>query len=78
MTIDEQLKLGLFLQAPVPSKEEIESQLRLDMARNPHGDSYKPERRSVNRIIAEHKVKWVAEHIKAFHDTNLWLEATRR
>lgn len=28
--------------------------------------------------IAEHKVKWVAEHIKAFHDTNLWLEATRR
>lgn len=59
-------KQQLFLNAPDPTKEEIEHQMKIDMARNPHGDYYKPARRSKDQIIAQHKIAWVKEMAKAF------------
>lgn len=56
----------LFLIAPNPTKEEIGSEMRIDIARNPNGDYYKPPRRSENEIIAEYKIRWVKTMVGAF------------
>jgi len=41
---------------PEPSKADIESQLELDIARNPHNDYHLPKRRTQTEVIAQLKV----------------------
>jgi hypothetical protein len=41
--------------APMPSDDEILTQLKLDAARNPHNEHRKPKRRSRYEIIADLK-----------------------
>ena len=44
--------------APEPSKEAVEVQMQSDHHRNPHGDSYKPKRRSTALIVAQLKYEY--------------------
>lgn len=46
------------IRAPEPSKEYIEHQGEIDRLRNPHGDNYKPPRRSTLEIITQYKYQY--------------------
>lgn len=39
--------------APQPTPEEITNEMERDKMKNPHGDTYKPQRRSRLEIIAD-------------------------
>lgn len=39
--------------APEPTEDAVENQVARDRLANPHGDSYKPPRRSLNEIRAD-------------------------
>lgn len=44
--------------APDPSPEAVQLEAERDRLRNPHGDSYKPPRRSVMRIVTELRYRY--------------------
>lgn len=53
------------LYAPEPSEGWVKMQGESDRLKNPHGDTYKPLRRSVEEIKADWRYQWADEMIAA-------------
>ena len=51
--------------APEPTEDQVKYQLQSDHTRNPHGDSYKPKRRSTLEIIADLKYAYADAMVAA-------------
>ena len=51
--------------APLPSEDAVKFHLEHDRAANPHGDSYKPSRRTVIEIIADLRFEYADAMIEA-------------
>ena len=63
----------LMLKAPEPTKEYLEIQLRIDMSKNPHGDTHRNsfKRRTISQITADYKQEWVVAHYQAIKELSV-------
>ncbi len=50
--------------APKPTKEQVDAEYQKDMRANPHNDSYKPARRTVEEIYADLVYRYAAAILK--------------
>lgn len=63
------------LKMPYPDKDTLDMYMRLDMAKNPHGDSHKPKRRSTAEIVSDMAYGYADEILKQQYGFNYrnWL-----